>query len=481
MNHRVNLDRTSEGQHGGVHGRLLQIILVIAALAIATWLVLDREPVVESGKSVASPLPAGWSARIVEIERIGPAGDFTLRRRDGNWFMENPVEDLASKTMVRELLRSLEKITPERILAESNLSDFGLEPPQTRILLRTYSDQEIELRIGWQAPVSEGVYIQWTGMETVGLISPRSVLQYSDSLISPAYKWRELELLPPHNSAIDSIHVRWPHESMHLTRLGQEHWAITEPAGKVAEDLSCERTVAGFWRFRFNRFFTEKEATLDLGLDQPAARWIIYRGGLVDTLDIGRKISDTLMAVRLQGRFAGEVRADLYDFLTDGIHKFEICHLFEGESGDVEQFAVTYGEKGRVYRKFAGKWKSRELAVQEFVNAAVGTPPEEESALWAEVVDPTINGDLQNLFWHKGDRWLTELPGKDKFAELHYTVHLWDKAKNHQWAYISGDPTLDITSFSCQALGSRFPQKSIEFDSAKSIWRMLQRLEKKRK
>jgi Domain of unknown function (DUF4340) len=471
-------------ESGMARVRFLQVMLLVASFAVVFWLVLVEPPVDEVVVMPRSPLGIGGGARVVAVERTGAAGEFYLERRDGDWMMISPLVDLASKSMVREMLRSLEALEPVRILPAENLSDYGLDPPVSRLTVTSYSGQELTIHIGYAAPISGNIYAFWEGMGGIGLFAPRSLTNFTDVSV---FKWREPELLPPSNCAIDSVHVHWASgETARVQRLGQEDWRFLDSNDLIADGLSCERTAAAFWRFAFNKFFDEPEAAQTLGLTAPAAEWIIFRCEQADTLRFGDRLSDNLMAVQLSGRAPGEVRDDLYEFLTGGRHMLTVCQPFEGEAEAISLVAIIgNGSGGRFWRRENRGWEVRELNADEVLAmtnpVSTDLAPPDMGDGWIPAGDPAFTGDLQNLFNNKGDSFLESVQSAKEFEGDDYRFLVWDESGRAQWALLSVDPAMaslsaqDAEKFGCTVLGSRFPTKPISFHSVPVYWRWLSR------
>jgi hypothetical protein len=465
---------------GGVGGRALRGLLICAAVVLLILLIRTWNPGRPPPMGPPPPLRTGEGAQIVSVERSGGTFDLRLERQRGTWRMVAPLGDLARARSVRELLRGLEELAPRRILTTADRAPYGLEPPRYRLVLRTTGGREIEFWVGDAAPASGGVYAWWAGLDGVALLAPAITERFfSDDLLF----WRERELLPPARSVIDSTWVFWPEEKARMLRLGQERWAFLEPSDREADGLSCERTVAAFWRFQFMEFFDDPGTWQDLGLDPPLATWIVFRAGRVDTLRIGRRLSAGEMVVQLAGRSPGRVRDDLLEYLTGGVAVLEARQVVRGRWREQELVAVAAPAAGRAFRRRGGRWQTRALRAGERAALRGGTAPDTAGGTWQRADDPALGGDLARLFELKGEAWLERRAAPPRAEDTALRVHLWDRTGTHQWVYFcqdaaaGGAPGRDASSDALPALevviGSRFPRRPMRVPSTVAVpWQL---------
>ncbi len=284
--------------------RTVQWVLILIALALLVVLIRQRQSAVETVVEVPTPLRKGDGARINRIERNAGPVDLILEREDGRWKLREPVADLASERMVRGLLRHFEEPGIQRTLESGDSGAFGLDPPRGILRFRFRNGRELEIAIGDATPSGESVYASWTGLGKVAIVPKYVANRYYETDL---LYWREREPLPPLPSQIDSVWVSWPGERARIRRHDRESWELLAPADRVADGLACARAVASFWRFPFDRFFDDARPLAELGLDAPAAVWIIHRAGRRDTLAIGARTESHQMVLQLRGEEEAEL------------------------------------------------------------------------------------------------------------------------------------------------------------------------------
>jgi hypothetical protein len=454
--------------------RWVQWILILLAVLLLVLLMRSRAP--ESKRTSLElwpcPLQKGQGASIVAIHLLRDPSPLRIERRKGRWWIREPVEDLASVGMVRELLRALEGLEIHRLLDVDSLSDFGLDPPWAILSLQSSAGMELEMRVGDSAPASGDVYVTWTGLSQVATV-PRFLV--SRFFSGELFLWREREMLPPGRAAIDSIWIAWPDAGARLERRGQDNWIFLEPADREADGLTCERAAAAFWRFPYTRFFDNRRDWPALGLDEPRARWIIFRGDGVDTLLIGRRLEETAMVVQRLGRVPGAARADLYDLLTGGVAALESRALLRGRPRAVAVVLVVAQDANRCYRRWREGWRAGVLAPEMLAEAERGVMPDTATVAWRRISDPALEGDLRNLFALRGD-WVPGTVEERSPSGFPLRIHLWSEDGKREWILFRSEGSAGELGSAAGAgrgvprlagvgLGSRFPRQSMRIES----------------
>lgn len=436
--------------------RYLHLLLLLAAVTMALLLYLKPRRTEDEILRPAGPLRAGGGAAVLALERIGVGDTLRVVRDGGMWYLRSPIDDLASTRMVKELLRSLEDLDAIRYLDTDSLERYGLDPPRVRMTLELYGGQRTEVLAGAYAPTSGGAYLTWPGLDGVALATPQVMTRFMESDL---FQWREREMLPPVRAAIDSVWIRWPDHSARLRRHDHEVWTILEPAGRVADGLSCERTVAAFWRFPYGEFIDDpavaRQAHLD---DAPLATWIVFRAGRADTLLIGPRAIENQMVVQLKGRSPGLIRDELFHFLTGGIEALEARRLLWAEPHQVVSLVLTDETGGVLFHREGRAWHSRPLTAPDFDLLAAGLAPDTRGGASRPASDPALSGDLANLLDLQAIRWLASWEEEADPSDFPLSIHLWDLGQEHQWAGFA--PSADEGYW--VAVSSRHPDRPME-------------------
>jgi len=162
-------------------GTTLRLLAAACVLGLIIWRVEKR-----SGERAGS---AGHETRVLGINANhldflalqNASLHVILSSRDDSWFLDAPVQGRAAKAeidrilSVLEALPVLETVTAEdRRERELSLSDYGLLEPRAR-LIASGPGGRVEIVVGIDAPLGDGVYVQRIGDERV-IATTRSVL-----------------------------------------------------------------------------------------------------------------------------------------------------------------------------------------------------------------------------------------------------------------------------------------------------------------
>jgi hypothetical protein len=149
------------------------LVYWVAAAALGGWLWI------ESGWRAAVPVEEEGVAPLVdetedldELAIVRREGTIRFALKGGRWETVDPPGVSVTSDLVAALLDTLSTISPIEKLAESGRgsAEFGLEPPQSRILLGQRGDTVRELTIGKRNPTRTAAYAAISGEDAVYLI-----------------------------------------------------------------------------------------------------------------------------------------------------------------------------------------------------------------------------------------------------------------------------------------------------------------------
>ncbi|MCK4414522.1 MAG: DUF4340 domain-containing protein [Candidatus Eisenbacteria sp.] len=466
--------RRSIGQRGAQWVLLGIAVLLLVAL-IRGWRLGRQE---SAAPALHPPVQAGEGASITALLLRQERDTLRLERRAGIWWMTAPVADLASDRLVRELFRALEGLEVIRVLETGERQRYGLAPPASELLLVKASGDSIQMALGARTPASSAYYATWTGLEGVALVPGFIAARFFQSA---PFLWREHEILPAAAGKIDSVWIDAGGTRTRVRRLGRDDWKLTAPLGHEVDRLSVGRTVAAFWRFPYTGFFDEPGQAKTLGLDPPRARWHVFRGGLVDTVAIGKLLESGEMVVQLSGRPPGRVPGELYERLTGGLRALETRAFVRGSPKGVRFLLLATREGGRCLRREGRDWWEAELLPAQLAVMETSVMPETTQLAWERASDPALGPDVDNLFALQGEQWLAPLSAAPNPGAYDLRIHLWEADGIYRWVYFRATqkPAEEIGGpprFVGIGVGSRFPGRPLTFSSA-VVWRWWLRAE----
>jgi len=439
--------------------RIFQWVLLAAAVVLLIVWIRTRPgqrgaPV----PAIAPPLARGEGAVAIGLVFTRPMERWAIEPQGDRWWIREPIRDLASARMVRELLRALEELEVRRFLATDSLARYGLDPPGLTLTVREAGGITRELRLGSTAPATGDTYATWSGLRGVALIPSFIVARFFSSDL---FVWRERELLPPMAQAVDSVWIARGRERLRAERTDAEQWRFLSPRDREADALSLERTVAGFSRLSFGGFIDDPAAWGSLGLDPPRATWVLFRGGRADTVRVGAQIDPLTIVLKTGTRPPGRAPAEFYRYLVGGLEALEARTTVAGDAAELAHLLLAGPGRARLYARSGSRWRVAEVppgGAQARLEA--GSLADTVGLAWRDAADAPLDGDAADLYAVPGEAWLKPLARPPAPATFPLRIHLWDRTHRHAWVLLAPEPAgAPGGGTAARAIGSRFPTK----------------------
>ena len=232
--------------------------------------------------------------RVTSVELVRgeePPISFARERADddelGVWHIVAPVATAADDDAVDSFLSALEWLDARRTLDGITAEDqvrFGLDAP--RFVVRfTVGSEQVELRVGGEAPTGEGVYAAVAGQDRAYVVGP----DFIESIDHDLSHFRDKQLFAGFY-ATDARSIR-------LTGGGPpvvfEHsdgvWNVTEPETGWANTAIVDRLLRVTRELRAARFISDEPGDLgEYGLDAPWRELTVSRAADASGQRVGR-------------------------------------------------------------------------------------------------------------------------------------------------------------------------------------------------
>lgn len=288
----------------------LWVVLALGLFAFIVWVERRMEEPVQ-GPRVLLP---GWEpGRATAAEVHGPGRPLLrVERRDGRWWLVEPLVDLADERRLEALWQALGSEPVQTVMNRTELltrpgvlQEFGLETPA--VSLRVWSeDQLMQLQFGHRTAPGDQVFVQLVGADEIWVASSELLRL----LPAQPEDWREHRWFRWPAVDLDRLMVsnRWGRFVLVRNRLG-EGWSLVEPLRARADSDKVE----GLWReltgLEVAAFVADTPAAdLELfGLQPPALSMVVFRDNrAVGRFDFGRPVTNRndLVYARQEGRTA---------------------------------------------------------------------------------------------------------------------------------------------------------------------------------
>ena len=279
--------------------------------------------------------------------------------KDGtSWRLTAPEAAPADAKEAESLLSSLEGLEVDEVVTETpaRLSEFGLDPPRSRVTVAPQGGAAQEVLFGRKTPDEGSVYAKQPGKPRVF-----TVPSYSASVFDKKpFDLRDRDILHVQRDAVRTLGVTGPEGAYALARDERGEWGFTAPLPTRAGRWSVDGLLGNLETLRMESVAAENATDLKkYGLDKPART---VRLGLADgntkTLEIGGPAGDKKHYAREGGRTLVAVIPDAtVDALAKGRDDLRAKRLLEVSSFDVEGFDVESAGAKKAYARSSAKDK----------------------------------------------------------------------------------------------------------------------------
>ncbi len=216
------------------------------------------------------------AGKVVEVDRDkitsvsikNPDGTIELQKRDGQWRIDQPIQDKADSTTVAALFTTLETLKSNASIEapdKDQLKEYGFSDPTTKIVLGEEKNKQIQIDIGKDAAVEGKVYAMVAGSKRVDVIPAE--LKNELSKKTDAFRDRKLADIPM--KEVKSVDVKSAAGDLLLEKKNS-HWGVTKPLQARGDDARINDFVSQISNAHIEQFITDPNVA-NYGLAEPAA------------------------------------------------------------------------------------------------------------------------------------------------------------------------------------------------------------------
>ena len=218
--------------------------LVLTGLGVGMYFSNKHEAAKATKPPVDAPLKilsvSDSDIQKIEVKKKG-GEDLVLQKNGaGKWEIVSPVAGRADQDVVSQLVSSVATVNADRVVEEkaSGLSQYGLEPPATEVILTTKDGKTRRLLVGDDTPTSGGVYAKVDGDVRVVTIATYTKNGFDKS----AKDLRDKRLLTFDQDKASRIELASKKQSIEFGR-DKDQWQILKPGPYRADGLQVEELV----------------------------------------------------------------------------------------------------------------------------------------------------------------------------------------------------------------------------------------------
>jgi Domain of unknown function (DUF4340) len=262
------------------------ILFLVAGITAATLLLYTLRT---RTRPADEPLLGIIPAETTSIEITGNGSSSLLERREGDWWIIQPLLDRADPGKVAKLLGAaadivpLDKLRPSDLKGALTLEAMDLRPVKRSLTFRGGGSHS--LRLGSEGATPDRLYAQIDSDPSVYLVSSETAAM----AFLPLDELRSPSAFPFRPDQVCGLVLRRQggfHELI-LTKKGR-HWLIDSPLHARAEGKAVENWIAAVFASRIQRWMPAGTDPASCGLDSPEATLTLREeGGEPSLLELG--------------------------------------------------------------------------------------------------------------------------------------------------------------------------------------------------
>lgn len=182
-----------------------------------------------------------------------PEGDLRFRRRDEEWWIEHPFEDLAAGEVVQGLLSNMIGLRAEEFVDDpgagaqgkptAERTDLGLDPPRQTIRLFDRAGKELAtIRIGATVPLQGDRAFARVETPSGPATTAKVPVGGLESLAKPASEFRARKALPFRTWEVSAVNLTSPTITLSFVK-SEGVWSATTPSSLEVEGSAVEETL----------------------------------------------------------------------------------------------------------------------------------------------------------------------------------------------------------------------------------------------
>jgi hypothetical protein len=239
--------------------------------------------------------------------------EWEAEKEDEDWFLRKPVDALAQKNKINDILYSLSNLKATAFVSEDKqeeeIKNYGLEKPDYLVTI----DIPVENR-----PVTFFIHKTDDQVHATSSISPK-ILQVEESILSDLEKQpgdlRDEEVADFFTWEVKKLQIDTGKSSLILTRDDEDNWHFEDPTLQNADNEKIQSFLRELEALESEEFIDPPLNLEDYGLEIPQAEVKIWTGDQEEipvevTVQIGIENKDTKKVFVKNKRFPYVFRVD---------------------------------------------------------------------------------------------------------------------------------------------------------------------------
>mgnify|MGYP006094798829 CR=1 FL=1 len=245
-----------------------------------------------------------------------------IRDKNDSWNIQSPIKTAADLSTVNSLLFDLKEaqITKYIKISMDTPESFGLDNPQKSFSLKIKNSKNWTLQLGNQSADGQQIFAQWTGQQTVFLISKEVV----DKLFRSLHDLRNKKILRFESAEVNKVLIQTPENLFELRKNGPQ-WSLEKPE-KIKTDHIGNDLVWTLKGLEFSSIITPPLPANLSGLDSPSFTLRIFKNNEeeIATLKVGKFFVPEQEYLVETGNLQYRVKSKSLDSIPLSLDKFNL-------------------------------------------------------------------------------------------------------------------------------------------------------------
>ena len=249
--------------------------------------------------------------KVAVVEIFRASEKLRLKKEEGNWMLESPLQEAADESAVSGLLSSLEFAEAKQFVAEESdeLGRYGLEEPQLRVRFQQEGQDQWEtLELGNEFEEAEEQYLARNAARSPVFSIGKEV---RDKLVQELWEFRDKDVIDVDQDDIAAVVVTIGDRVIHARREDYK-WILEKPE----EQKDKEALAYKFWYPMDDIKFESIDAgSVEAGTDLPAPQvqvTIELKDGSVRNFQFSQK-GERYVARKLESGRTGAISKEAFD------------------------------------------------------------------------------------------------------------------------------------------------------------------------
>ncbi|HET6349861.1 MAG TPA: DUF4340 domain-containing protein [Candidatus Krumholzibacteria bacterium] len=334
--------------------RTTRILLLVAALAVGTYLLVERPDwhradVSEEAREELAPFDI---ARVDDVILQRPSDTLRFVRTDSTWSMVQPLEDAVEPGAIGTLLHALDKAHVERHLGPAqNPARYGLATPDVRIVLVGGGETLLDVAIGKHTVDNAWCYARTTTNDVL-LIPPD--VHHAATLPRDAYRDRRVANFQLRD--VDGYELRTADHTTHWARRSTGWFALVHGDTLEGDTVAVEAVLRRLRGLRATSFAAGSD-TLSGADGSPAATIELWKRGHAHLMTLWFTGHDSQWRIR-DDRYhricvVDDDLSDVFAHTTTGLRE---RHLLRFDPTDALRIVFTTASVSGELVRTGGHW-----------------------------------------------------------------------------------------------------------------------------